>query len=99
MALQIRQIKSDKALGLFWNGNTFAAVGSAKTFTSFRAAAIESARIAVAFGVKTEVVDSVSNQTEADLQSVTYKTTQEVGKKTASVKIEPLSQDETFRQT
>jgi hypothetical protein len=98
MALQIRQIKSDKALGLFWNGNTFSSVSGAKTFTSFRSAAIESARISVSFGIKTEIVDSVSNQTEADEQSLTYKTTQEVGKKTASVKTELLSQDETFRQ-
>jgi hypothetical protein len=99
MALQIRQIKSDKSLGLFWNGNTFASVGSAKTFTSFRSAAVESARISVSFGVQTEVVDSVSNQNDADLQSVTYKTTQEVGKKTSSVKVELLSQDEPYTKS
>jgi len=98
MALQIRQIKSDKSLGLFWNGNTFSSVSGAKTFTSFRSAAIESARISVSFGIKTEVIESVSNQSEADQQSVTYKTIQEIGKKIESVNVEPLSQDETFRK-
>ena len=53
----------------------------------------------MSFGVQTEVVDSVSNQNDADLQSVKYKATQEVGKKTASVKVELLSQDEIYRKT
>ena len=71
MALQLRQVKADKSLGLFWNGFTLSKVANAKSFTSFRSAAIEQKLASVANGIELEIVESVSNQTEANLQNST----------------------------
>ena len=71
MALQLRQVKADKSLGLFWNGFTLSKVASAKSFTSFRSAAIEQKLASVANGIELEIVEAVSNQAQADLQNST----------------------------
>jgi predicted ribonuclease toxin of YeeF-YezG toxin-antitoxin module len=71
MALQLRQVKSDKSLGLFWTGNTLSTVTKAKSFTSFRSAAIDQQLASVSNGIELEVVEAVATQEEADSQAST----------------------------
>jgi hypothetical protein len=69
MALQLRQVNSDKTLGLFWTGSTLSTVGKAKTYTSFRSAAKDQALVSIANGIQLEIVDSVTTQTDANTQT------------------------------
>jgi hypothetical protein len=71
MALQLRQVHSDKSLGLFWTGSTLSTVANAKSFTSFRSAAIEQKLASVSNGIELEIVESVTTQEEATEQNST----------------------------
>lgn len=66
---QIRSKNLDKSLGLFWDGNKFSSLASAKTFSSHREAAKEAANITYSIGFNVEIVNQVTTSEQATSQS------------------------------